>query len=66
MKRLTGQDIDLAAVAELQIIRSHHARRVTWHSHEGCQILFVLRGATAYEIKHPMPGSWSCPAGIFW
>jgi AraC-like DNA-binding protein len=31
-------------------VRSHIASRVTWHSHEGFELLFLLDGATAYEF----------------
>jgi AraC-like DNA-binding protein len=32
-------------------VRSHVASRVSWHSHEGFEILFLLDGATAYEFS---------------
>ncbi len=31
-------------------VRSHLASRVTWHSHQGFELLFLLEGATAYEF----------------
>lgn len=31
-------------------VRSHVASRVTWHAHQGFELLFLLDGATAYEF----------------
>ena len=31
-------------------VRSHIASRVTWHAHDGFELLFLVDGATAYEF----------------
>ena len=46
-----GKDINLSLVTQIGVIRSHSAHRITWHSHDGFELLFLLDGATAYEFK---------------
>lgn len=45
-----GSQIELPMLIHVSRVRSHVASRVTWHSHEGFEILFLLDGATAYEF----------------
>ena len=45
-----GNQIGLPMLIHVSRGRSHIARRVTWHSHEGFELLFLLEGATAYEF----------------
>jgi AraC-like DNA-binding protein len=46
-----GKQIELPMLIHVSRVRSHVASRVTWHSHEGFEILFLLDGATAYEFS---------------
>ena len=50
MDTVTGVELALPFVAEIGSTRSHVARSVTWHTHDGIQILFLQRGTTAYEF----------------
>jgi AraC-like DNA-binding protein len=45
-----GSQIELPMLIQVSRVRSHVASRVTWHSHEGFEILFLLDGATACEF----------------
>jgi AraC-like DNA-binding protein/mannose-6-phosphate isomerase-like protein (cupin superfamily) len=45
-----GNQIELPMLIHVSRVRSHIASRVTWHSHEGFEMLFLLDGATAYEF----------------
>jgi len=45
-----GNDIELPMLIHVSRVRSHLASRVTWHSHQGFELLFLLEGATAYEF----------------
>jgi hypothetical protein len=48
---ISGKSIGLPLVTTIGIVRDHAAQRITWHSHKGFEILFLLDGATAYEFK---------------
>jgi AraC-like DNA-binding protein len=50
-----GRQIELPMLIHVSRLRSHVANRVTWHSHEGFEILFLLDGATAYEFSKQKP-----------
>lgn len=50
-----GSQIELPMLIHVSRVRSHVASRVTWHSHEGFEILFLLDGATAYEFAGQKP-----------
>jgi AraC-like DNA-binding protein len=45
-----GNQIDLPMLIHVSRVRSHVASRVTWHSHKGFEMLFLLDGATGYEF----------------
>ncbi len=45
-----GKQIGLPMLIHVSRLRSHVASRVTWHRHEGFELLFLLDGATAYEF----------------
>jgi len=45
-----GNQIGLPMLIHVSRVCSHVASRVTWHSHEGFELLFLLDGATAYEF----------------
>jgi AraC-like DNA-binding protein len=45
-----GNQIELPMLLHVSRVQSHVASRVTWHSHDGFEILFLLNGATAYEF----------------
>jgi AraC-like DNA-binding protein len=45
-----GNQIDLPMLIHVSRVRSQVASRVTWHKHEGFEMLFLLDGATAYEF----------------
>jgi AraC-like DNA-binding protein len=38
-------------VVTLGTVRSTSAQRIVWHAHEGYELLFLLEGATAYEVR---------------
>ena len=52
MERIFGKDFGLPLVTHVGTIQSHSAKPVTWHSHQGCELIFVLAGATAYEVRN--------------
>ena len=45
-----GNQIELPMLIHVSRVCSHVASRVTWHSHAGFELLFLLDGATAYEF----------------
>jgi len=45
-----GRQIELPMLIHVSRVRSHVASRVTWHAHQGFELLFLLDGATAYEF----------------
>jgi AraC-like DNA-binding protein len=45
-----GNQIELSMLIHVSRVCSHVASRVTWHSHGGFELLFLLDGATAYEF----------------
>ncbi len=47
---ISGPQIGLPMVLHVSRVRSHTANRISWHSHEGYELLFLLEGATAYEF----------------
>lgn len=49
---VAGNSIGLPALIHISRARSQVASRVTWHSHEGYELLFLLEGATAYEFTN--------------
>ena len=46
-----GNQIELPMLIHVSRVRSHTASRVTWHTHDGFEMLFLLDGATAYEFS---------------
>ena len=59
-----GSQIELPMLIHVSRVCSHVASRVTWHSHDGFELLFLLEGATTYEFAGQK--AWSCTAGISW
>ena len=49
---VAGKQIGLPALVHISRTRSQIASRVTWHSHAGYELLFLLEGATAYEFTN--------------
>jgi AraC-like DNA-binding protein/mannose-6-phosphate isomerase-like protein (cupin superfamily) len=47
---IVGTQIELPMLIHVSRVRSQVASRVTWHKHEGFEMLFLLDGATAYEF----------------
>jgi AraC-like DNA-binding protein len=45
-----GSQVELPMLIHVSRVRSHLARRVPWHLHQGFELLFLLEGATAYEF----------------
>jgi len=45
-----GNQVDLPMLIHVSRVRSQVASRVTWHKHEGFELLFLLDGATTYEF----------------
>lgn len=50
-QRVYGRDIGLPLVHSIGAIRSHSAARLIWHAHQPFELLCVLDGATAYELR---------------
>lgn len=50
-EHLPGRQIKLPLLQRMGLVRSSSASRVSWHSHSGFEILFLLEGRTAYEFK---------------
>lgn len=50
MEQIYGNQIELPLVHQIGAIRSHQARRITWHEHTVPEVLFLVEGATAYEV----------------
>lgn len=48
---LIGRQIELPLLERMGLIHSSSTTRVSWHSHLGFEILFLLDGRTAYEFK---------------
>lgn len=51
-RQILGSDLELPLITALGTVQNPSAGRVAWHSHEGCELLFVLKGATAYEFRN--------------
>lgn len=47
---ITGQDLDLPLLIHTSTVHNHMAEQLPWHSHEGIELVFLLRGATFYEF----------------
>jgi len=47
---LAGRRIQLPIVRSLASLNSRNASRITWHSHDVFELLFLLDGATEYEF----------------
>jgi len=47
---LRGQRFQMPIVQSLASLNSRNASRITWHSHEVYELLFLLDGATEYEL----------------
>lgn len=65
MDTVTGNELALPLVVEVGATRSHVARSVTWHAHAGHQLLFLLRGTTAYEFRGRDRTEMELPGGHF-
>jgi AraC-like DNA-binding protein len=48
---ITGTEIDLPLLIEAAAVRSPGAERLGWHSHPGIQLVFLVSGATTYELE---------------
>lgn len=55
MKLILGSDIGLPLVGQVSTVRSHTARPIGWHAHEGFEILFLLKGEMSYEMQNAPP-----------
>ena len=49
--RVIGAKVGLSLVKSISAIFSHTASRVSWHSHNQFELLFVMDGATVYEFQ---------------
>ncbi|MBI3876964.1 MAG: helix-turn-helix transcriptional regulator [Verrucomicrobia bacterium] len=65
MQHLSGNQFGLPLVSDLAVVRSHSSQRITWHAHDGWQLLFLLSGATAYEFKPGSDARIEIPGGHF-
>jgi AraC-like DNA-binding protein len=48
---ITGKEIDFPLLIEAAAVRSPGAEWLGWHSHEGIQLVFLISGATTYELE---------------
>ena len=51
MNFVKGHRFNLPIIQRIGIIEDRAARRVTWNSHMGCELHFVLKGTCAWEIE---------------
>ena len=51
MIAITGTEMGLPLLMEAAAVRSPAAERLAWHSHEGDQLIFLISGATTYELE---------------
>jgi AraC-like DNA-binding protein len=51
MIAITGTEIGLPLLMEAAAVRSPEAERLAWHSHAGVQLVFLITGATTYELE---------------
>ena len=51
MITITDTEIDLPLLIEAAAVRSPGAERLGWHSHPGVQLVFLITGATTYELE---------------
>jgi AraC-like DNA-binding protein/quercetin dioxygenase-like cupin family protein len=50
----SGEDIELPLLCQIITVFGHRAQRVAWHTHPGCEFIFVLEGALELEFaRHP-------------
>ena len=49
--RTLGREIDLPLLAHLGATGSRSAHNIPWHYHQGCEMIFLLSGAVAYEFR---------------
>jgi AraC-like DNA-binding protein len=47
---VAGDQVGLPALIHISRTHSQVASRITWHSHNGYELIFLLEGATAYEF----------------
>ena len=53
--RTLGSDLGLPFLGQITTICHRSARRFTWHTHQGCELIFVLDGALEVECcQHPI------------
>jgi len=55
MKLIPGSDIGLPLVGQVSAVRSHLARPIGWHAHDGFEIIFLLEGEMSYEMRNAPP-----------
>lgn len=48
---ILGSHINLPMLTHVSRVQSHKASRVTWHSHDGFEMLYLDEGATMYEFS---------------
>jgi AraC-like DNA-binding protein len=53
--RTLGEDIDLPLVSHLGAVHCGRAYSITWHYHQGCEVIFLLGGAASYEFRQHQP-----------
>ncbi len=49
VRLVKGVEFGLPLFESVGAIQNRSASRLSWHEHSGCEVLFVLDGATAYE-----------------
>ena len=50
-ERIRGTEIGLPLVSVVGSIHSRSAQRITWHSHDGFELIFLIDGGTAYQFR---------------
>lgn len=60
---IEGRKVDLPMLIHVSRLHTHTASRISWHSHKGFELLFLLEGATSYEFDNHT--SVQLPGGHF-
>lgn len=52
MKLLPGSAFGMPLVGQVSTVRSHTARTIQWHAHDGYELIFLLEGEMSYESRN--------------
>ena len=60
---VSGKEIELPLLFHAAAFRTDFAERLGWHAHEGVELIFLITGATVYELE--AGGTLALPGGRF-